>query len=318
MIDARTQRTRERAAHGSLVASIVIFAVKVYAWWRTGSAALLTDALESVVNIIAAAFALYAIRFAATPPDREHPYGHGKIEYLSAAFEGGLVGFAAITIGYAAVRALIVGPALHDLDVGVVVAGCAALMNAFLGVILLRVGRRVESPTLIADGHHVLSDVYTTVGAIVAVVLVRLTGVTWIDPVMALLLALLLLRTGWKLVVESASGLLDTEDPHLLDRLVRAFNECDIEGVGGVHHLRAIRSGNVVHVDAHVYVPEDWSVARAHVASHELERAVKEKSGIIGEIALHLDVWPQGVDRKSKVTVDEAKGPAMKDESITP
>jgi cation diffusion facilitator family transporter len=313
MIDAPTQRIRERAAHGSLAASIAIFAVKVYAWWRTGSAALLTDALESVVNIVAAAFALFAIRFAASPPDREHPYGHGKIEYLSAAFEGGLVGFAAITIAYTAVRALVVGGQLRDLDVGVVVAGCAAVMNLVLGVILLRIGRRVESPTLVADGHHVLSDVYTTVGAIVAVVIVRMTGIVWIDPLTALVLAVVLLRTGWKLVVESANGLLDTEDPKLLERLVSAFNACEVDGIGGVHHLRAIRSGNVVHVDAHVYVPEDWSVARAHVASHELERIVKEKSGIVGEIALHLDVWPKGADRAAKVSIEEAKGPAMKD-----
>lgn len=308
MIDARTQTIRLRAAYGSLCASIVIFGIKTYGWWRTGSSALLSDALESIVNIVAAAFALFAIRFAATPPDREHPYGHGKIEYLSAAFEGGLIGFAAITIGYAAVRALVVGPELRDLDVGVVVAGGAALLNLILGLTLLRIGRKVESPTLVADGHHVLSDVYTTIGAIIAVAIVRFTGLTWIDPVTALVLALMLLRTGYKLVVESANGLLDTEDTKLLARLVRAFNESEVEGIGGVHHLRAIRSGNVVHVDAHVYVPDDWSVARAHVASHELERMVKEKSGIIGEIALHLDTWPKGAERNSKVTVEQACG----------
>lgn len=307
MIDARTQKIRLRAAYGSLLASIAIFGVKTYGWWRTGSSALLSDALESIVNIIAAAFALFAIRWAASPPDREHPYGHGKIEYLSAAFEGGLVGFAAITIGYAAVRALVVGPALKDLDVGLLVAAGAAAANLALGVVLLRTGKRVDSPTLIADGHHVLSDVYTTIGAIIAVAIVKWTGLAWIDPVTALVLALMLLRTGWKLVVESASGLLDTEDPKLLEKLVRAFNECDLDGIGGVHHLRAIRSGNVVHVDAHVYVPEDWTVARAHVASHELERIVKEKSGIVGEIALHLDTWPKGVERSTTVSIEQAR-----------
>ncbi|MEO7096723.1 MAG: cation diffusion facilitator family transporter [Polyangiales bacterium] len=300
---------RVRAAVTSLVVGTIIFLAKIVAYWRTGSSAILSDALESIVNVVAAAFAVYAVRFAAMPADRDHPYGHGKMEYLSAAFEGGLVGFAALTIVYSAIRALMEPPQLHSLGQGMILSAAAAVANLLLGLWLLRTGKASSSPTLIADGHHVLSDVWTTVGAIVGVALVRLTGLTWIDPATAILLALLLLRTAFKLVLSSASGLMDREDPELLQRLVDAFNATDIEGIGGVHHLRAIRSGDVVHVDAHVYVPHHWTVARAHAAAHQLEESVKEKCGLSGEIALHFDTASDDWVRRV-VTLDEAtRGP---------
>jgi cation diffusion facilitator family transporter len=300
---------RVRAAIISLVVGIAIFLAKTIAYLRTGSAAILSDALESIVNVVAAAFAVYAVRFAAMPADRDHPYGHGKMEYLSAAFEGGLVGFAALTIVYSAIRALIEPPQLRSLDQGMILAAIAALANLLLGLWLLRTGKESESPTLIADGHHVLSDVWTTAGAIVGVAIVRVTGLAFVDPVVAILLALLLLRTSFKLVLSSANGLMDREDPELLQRLVDAFNASEVEGIGGVHRLRAIRSGDVVHVDAHVYVPHHWTVARAHSAAHQLEEAVKLKSGLNGEIALHFDT--AGDDWvAAPVTLDEAtRGP---------
>lgn len=305
-LDPHTQHVRNVAAGSSLAVSIVVFALKLLAWKQSGSSALLSDALESIVNIVAALFALFAIRFANKPADRDHPYGHGKIEYLSAAFEGGLVGFAAITIVYTAVHALIVGTELQNLDRGLALAGLATVLNLLLGMALVRIGRRHQSPTLVADGQHVLSDVWVTVGAVIGVVLVRLTGVRAFDPLAALLVALLLLRTGWKLVVESADGLLDREDPALLVRLVDAFNACDLPGIGGVHRLRAIRSGNIVHVDAHVYVPEEWTVGHAHEVARELEQRVKDRSGITGEIALHLDTWPAEGAPPRTVTLEQA------------
>jgi cation diffusion facilitator family transporter len=300
---------RVRAAITSLVVGFAIFLAKTIAYWRTGSSAILSDALESIVNVVAAAFGVYAVRFAAMPADHDHPYGHGKMEYLSAAFEGGLVGFAALTIVYSAVRALLEPPHLRSLDQGMILAAVAAVANLLLGLWLLRTGKAAESPTLVADGHHVLSDVWTTAGAIVGVAIVRLTGIAWIDPLVAILLALLLLRTSFKLVLSSANGLMDREDPELLQRLVDAFNASEVEGIGGVHHLRAIRSGDVVHVDAHVYVPHHWTVARAHAAAHELEESVKDKSGLNGEIALHFDTAGDDWVRTA-VTLEQAtRGP---------
>jgi cation diffusion facilitator family transporter len=280
---------RRRAANASLICGIAIFVAKLAAWALTGSNAVLSDALESVVNVVASLFALFAIRIAEKPADRDHPFGHGKIELLSAAFEGGLVTFAALTIIYTAVHAILAPPPLRSLDVGLALTGAAALANLALGVYLLRVGRAVESPTLIADGHHVMSDVWTTLGAIVGLVIVRFTGITLVDPIVALLLGALLARTGMKLVVESANALMDREDPQLLERLVDAFRGADIDGVYGVHRLRAIRSGHAVYVEAHVYVPATWSISHGHEVIHALERIIRDKSGLDAQVALHLD-----------------------------
>ena len=310
--EARAARTVAAAAV-SLAVGTVVFGMKLVAWWKTGSSAILSDALESTTNVVAALFALFAVRFAAKPPDRDHPYGHGKIEFLSAAFEGGLVFFAALTIVYASVRAMIEGPELRSLDVGLLLAAAAALTNLGLGTWLLRTGKSTRSPTLIADGHHVLSDVWLTAGAILGVALVRVTDVMWLDPIAGLVLALFLARMGYRLVIEAAGGLLDREDPELVARIVAAFNESQVPGVRRLHHLRAIRAGSTVHVDAHVYVPEHWTVRQAHEASRELERAVTTKSGLDGELALHLDPHrgPFGeagvVD--PPVTIEQAVGP---------
>jgi cation diffusion facilitator family transporter len=282
-------RRRVFAAGVSLAAGVAIFAVKLVAWRITGSAAVLSDALESTVNVVAALFAVFALRFAAQPADRDHPYGHGKVEFLAAAFEGGLVAFAAVLILWSAAWSLIEGPSLRKLDFGLLVTAAAGAANLALGAWLVRTGRRLSSPTLVADGKHVLSDVWSTLGVLVGLTLVRLTGIVWLDPVAALALGLLLVRTGIGLVKEAVGGLLDREDPVLLGKLVEAFNEAKVAGLSGIHRLRAIRSGGVVHVDAHVFVPNHWTVEEAHAAAHHLEDALIGRSGLAGELALHLD-----------------------------
>lgn len=280
---------RIRAGVVSLVGGTVIFTSKVVAWRLTGSTAVLSDALESTVNVVAAIFAVFALRFAAQPPDRDHPYGHGKIEFLAAGFEGGLVAFAALMILYSAGRALVVGPELRRLDVGLAVSAVAGVANFALGSWLVRQGKRYDSPTLIADGTHVLSDVWTTAGVLLGLLLVKLTGITLLDPIAAIVVALLLARAGVKLVRESTAALLDQEDPELLERLVAGWNAAHVEGLGSLHRLRAIRSGNIVHVDAHVFVPEHWTVRQAHDATEKFEQMLMEITGIEGEIVLHLD-----------------------------
>jgi len=320
---AAASRRSRNVALVSLVGGFVIFCAKMAAWFLTGSSAVLSDALESTVNVVAATFAVFALRFASRPADRDHPYGHGKIEFLSAAFEGGLISFAAVMIVYAAAEQLIRGPELRRLDLGLVVTAAAGGANLLLGSFVLREGRKLGSPTLVADGKHILSDVWTTGGVLAGLALVRFTGMVWLDPAAALVVGALLARTGVRLVRESVAALLDAEDPRLLERLVRAFNESRVDGLGGVHRLRAIRSGGVVHVDAHIFVPEHWTVLQAHEAVTRLEDAVKARSGMAGELALHLDPCHTGpcpgcdlpscgreIDLQAEVTLDEAVGPA--------
>src|SRR5262245_49888574 len=230
-----------RAAIVSLVVACLLLAVKYAAYQLTGSAAILSDAMESIANVVAALFAVGVLIFAGRPADRNHPYGHGKMEFFSAVFEGGLIAFAAVLIIWKALQDLLAPPVLHELELGLVLTVAAGLANAALGWFLVTTGRRVRSVTLIADGKHVLSDFWTTVGVIVGLLLVRLTGAVWLDPVAALVVAVNLAVTGARLVRGAAGALLDEEDTGLLTQLVAAFEQSLRPGIIRLHRLRARR-----------------------------------------------------------------------------
>ena len=282
-------RVRTRAGLLSLVVSLVLLGAKYQAYRMTGSTAILSDALESIVNVVAAVFALGGLAFAAQPADRNHPYGHGKIEFFSAAFEGGLIAFAAVLIIYEVIQALLHGVEIRALDAGLAIVVGAGLGNLALGLYLLRVGRAYQSLTLVADGKHVLSDFWTSVGIVVGLLLVRATGIWWLDPVTAAVVALNLMWTGFRLVRHAAGGLLDEEDTGLLSRLLEALDSRLGQGVIRVHHLRAIRAGRFHHVEAHLVVPEFWSVDQAHELSEDLAARVIAELGVEGELVFHTD-----------------------------
>ena len=297
MIDAMTlggsmsedSGVRVRAGAISLVVSILLLAAKYQAYRLTGSTAILSDALESIVNVVAAIFALGGIIFAGRPADRNHPYGHGKIEFFSAAFEGGLIAFAAVLILYEVVLSLVVRLQLRELDTGLLIISGAGLANLALGLFLVRTGRKHQSLTLLADGQHVLSDFWTTVGVVVGLLLVRVTGIWWLDPLVAAVVAVNLMWTGFRLVRHAAGGLLDEEDTLLLNRLLGVLGGHVGQGIIRVHHLRAIRAGRFHHVDAHLVVPEFWSVDRAHEAAEDLADRVIRALGVDGELIFHTD-----------------------------
>jgi cation diffusion facilitator family transporter len=282
-------RVRLRAVVISLAVSVVLLAAKYQAYRLTGSTAILSDALESIVNVVAAVFGLGGIIFAGRPADRNHPYGHGKIEFFSAAFEGGLIAFAAVLIVYEVVVALLEGPQVRALDLGVTIVLGAGLINLALGFYLVRTGRKYDSLTLVADGRHVLADFYTSAGIVIGLLLVRFTGIAWLDPLVAAVVALNLLWTGFRLVRVAAGGLLDEEDPALLDRLLKVLQPHLGQGVIRIHHLRAIRAGRFHHVDAHLVVPEFWTVERSHELAEDLGERVVKELGVEGEMTLHTD-----------------------------
>ena len=288
-LDEDDRRTRIRAGLISFVVSGVLLAAKYQAYRLTESTAILSDALESIVNVVAAIFAVGGLVFAGRPADRNHPYGHGKIEFFSAAFEGGLIAFAAVLILYEVALGFLFGVRVHDLDIGLLIVLGAGLVNLLLGWFLVRTGRRHESLTLVADGQHVLSDFWTSVGVVVGLLLVRLTGIEWLDPLVAGVVALNLLWTGYRLVRHAAGGLLDEEDTPLLHRLTAVLGGHVGQGVIRVHHLRAMRAGRFHHVDAHLVVPEFWTVERAHQLAEDLAARVIRDLGVRGEIAFHTD-----------------------------
>jgi cation diffusion facilitator family transporter len=293
-VPASDHRLRFRAALLSLLVGLLMLALKMGAYLLTGSATILSDALESVVHVAAVGFMFWCFRFASAPPDAEHPYGHGKAEYLSIGFEGGAIVLAAAAIVWEAIVGLIEGhqPGRIDLGFGLIVL--AALINLALGSWLVHVGRRTKSALLEADGHHVLSDVWTSAGVVVGVGILWLMPAdsparVWIDSGVAILLALFILWVGGRLVRQAMRGLLDEADPHMVERVVSAINAVRDPAWRDVHNLRLRRSGDAIFVDFHLVVPSLWSVAAAHAAVERLEHHILRVLGAHGSVMIHLD-----------------------------
>ncbi len=284
-----SQRTRVRIALFSVGAGVIILLLKFLAFSISGSTALKSDAIESVVNVIAALFAVGAVIVAEQPADREHPYGHGKIESFSAAFEGGLISLASVAIMYEAIHAFFVGPDIKDLSTGLLVNLGTGVLNGLLGWFLVRSGKKHGSQALIADGHHVLSDFFTTLGIGFAVFLVWLTGIIWLDSVLAFGVGLWLAYTGYRIVRTSLGALMDAEDPEILKRLIDAISRLKPVDVITVHDMKTLRAGRYTHVDVHVVVPEFYEISRAHDLVESFGRFILTETTIEGEFHSHVD-----------------------------
>jgi cation diffusion facilitator family transporter len=278
-----------RAGFISLVASVVILLVKLTAYLYTGSMALLADAAESSVNVIAAAVMTFSVAVSRRPPDSDHPYGHGKAEPLSAAVEGALIAGAATFIAVEAVRRLVVGSVLGHLGTGMAISAVAALANLLLGVYLLRVGRRESSEALRADGIHVLSDTLTTAASIAALVAVQVTGFVVVDPIVALIVAANLAWAGARVVRRSLTGLLDEADFGLLVRLANALQKARKPEWCDIHQLRSRIAGRRRHVDLHLVVPRYFSMDDAHRVEDGLEAALKDAVEGDEDFVVHID-----------------------------
>ncbi|MGA6924945.1 MAG: cation diffusion facilitator family transporter [Desulfosarcina sp.] len=273
----------------SLLVSVVLMAVKFYTFHLTHSSAVLSDALESIINVVAAAFAVMSIWMAAQPPDSNHPYGHGKIEYFSAGFEGALIIIAAIGIFKTGLSHLFMPHPLANLSAGLVILVAASLVNLCLGLGLVKIGKKARSLTLIADGKHVLTDVYTSVGVVVGLVLVSVTGWLWIDGVTACLVGVNILLTGIRLVRQSFSALMHASDPVLLDDISRLLEQHRDPLWIDVHQLRAWRSGNFVHIDLHLVLPNSYRLDDAHLRAKALERLLIDHFQGNADVLIHMD-----------------------------
>ena len=263
--------------------------VKFYVYQLTGSSAILSDALESIINVVASAFALGSILLAAKPPDESHPYGHGKIEYFSAGFEGSLIVFAALGIFKAGFSHLLNPRPLPNLQEGLFILMGASMINLVLGLGLVRVGKRTNSLILIADGKHVLTDVYTSGGVLIGLFLVHLTGWYWLDGTIACLVGLNILITGASLVRQSFARLMDASEPELLNALSQLFTEHRKDIWIDIHQLRALRSGNFVHVDLHLILPRNLTLEESHREAKELEKIIENYLNGQAGVLIHMD-----------------------------
>jgi cation diffusion facilitator family transporter len=271
------------------LSSIVLFLVKLLAWFLTHSVSILTDALESIVNVIAGLIGLYSLYISGKPKDLDHPYGHGKVELISAAFEGVLIAFAGFIIIIEAISNLFHPHTIQRLDYGIYLVAITAAINYFSGFYCLKIGKKNNSLALIASGKHLMTDTYTTLGIISGLIMIYLTGINWIDSVVAILFALIILQTGYKIVRSSIAGIMDEADLELINKMISLLNQNRSANWIDLHNLRIIKNGSMIHVDCHLTVPWYFNVHEAHHEIDKLTALVTTHFGDAVEFFVHSD-----------------------------
>ena len=269
--------------------AVILFAVKLLAYYLTQSVAVLTDALESTVNVIAGFIGLYSLHIAAKPRDEDHPYGHGKAEFLSAAVEGALVIMAGFIIIYEAVMDFIHPHPIQKLDKGIFLVAATALVNFIVGAISIYKGKKNASMALQAGGRHLQSDTYSTIGIITGLVLIRYTGLVVLDGVVSLIFALIILYTGYHILRRSIAGIMDEADLQLLKKMVAYLNARRRVNWVDLHNLRVIKYGGLLHVDCHLTVPWYLNVHEAHAEIDALTALIRAEFGESMEFFVHSD-----------------------------
>lgn len=280
---------QKRVMNLSLGVAIILLGAKVTAAVITGSSAIYSDAAESVVHFLAVCFAAWALRLAHKPADETHHFGHDKVAFLSAGFEGAMISAAALLILYEAARQFLFGVEIKNLGFGIAVTAGAGAVNLLLGLSLLAVGKRSGSPLLRANGHHVLTDVWSSAAVLVALGLYKFTGWVWWDPLAATLAALNILRVGYKLIRESLGGLLDESDPEV-ERRIHALLDREVAARGlSYHNFRYRHSGRTHWVEFHLVFDDDLPVGQAHAAATHIECSVADLLKPDGRVISHLE-----------------------------
>ena len=279
---------RKKAAHLSLAVGIGMFITKMTAYFITGSVAIFSDAAESVVHVAATGMALFSIILSSKPADETHLYGHGNVEYFSAGVEGFLIVFAAGVIIYQAVLDIIAGPTLESLGIGVIFISAAGLVNLALGYYLLRTGKKTNSLTLVADGKHVLTDAVTSIGVIVGITLVLITDYVLLDPILAIIVALNIVFTGYKLIRESIGGLMHETNPEILKRISDLLVAIKQDYWIDLHELRYWQSGDTTFMDFHLILPYYFTIEQSHNEEKRIDEEL-EKEYPNSQIKIHFD-----------------------------
>lgn len=273
----------------SLITSIVLMIAKFIAYYLTQSNAILTDALESIVNVMATSFALYSIYLAAIPKDENHPYGHGKVEFFSAFVEGGLVFIAGIAIVGKAGYNLFYPAEIHSILDGMGILALTGIVNFVLGRYLIRKSKHYHSITLFADGKHLQTDAYSTLGILVGLALFYITKIVLIDTLLSLAIGLFVLYNGYKLLRKSIGGLMDESDVEMVKKVVKVLQNNRRDAWIDVHNLRIQRYGNELHIDCHLTMPSYYSLVQVHDEVSDIDRLVNEEANIKTELFIHVD-----------------------------
>lgn len=281
---------------------LILLFIKFAAWIITGSNAILADALESIINVLAGSLALFSIYYASRPKDAEHLYGHGKMEFISSGFEGVLIFAAGLIIIGKAVYNFIEPQELEELRIGIVLTAGAGLVNFILAMVLIKKGKENHSMAMEADGKHLLSDAYSTVGMLLGLVLVWITDQLWLDNVVALIFGAMLLRIGFQVAKTAMAGILDETDIQLVDQFIEVLEKHRQPDWIDVHNLSIIKFGSELHVDCHLTLPWHYTIEKGHEIIDSIEEIVNRELGRKVEFFIHIDpckrdqckVCPQG------------------------
>ena len=269
--------------------SILLLITKAIAWYITGSVAILTDAFESIVNVVAGLIGVYSLYISAKPKDEDHPYGHGKAEFLSAAVEGTMITVAGVLIIFEAFNNLIHPHDIKELDYGIILVAVTGVINYVAGAICIKTGKKNNSLALISSGKHLQTDTWSTLGIVVGLILILITKLVWLDSAIAILFSLFIIYTGYKIIRSSIAGIMDEADTKLLEKMVQMLNANRRENWIDLHNLRIIKYGSMIHLDCHLTVPWYLNVHDAHDEVDTLSSLVKNEFGESVELFVHTD-----------------------------
>ncbi|WP_091211098.1 cation diffusion facilitator family transporter [Mucilaginibacter gossypiicola] len=273
----------------SLITGIVLMLAKFGAYFLTASNFVLTDAAESIVNVIASSFAFYSIYLSALPRDENHPYGHGKVEFFSVFIEGSLIGIAGCIIIVKSVYSFFFPNIIHDLFTGAIIIGITGAINGALGYYMIRKGKELRSMTLDADGRHLLADTVTSGGLVVGLLLIEFTGILWLDSALSILVGLYIVFSSYKLVRKSVGGLMDEADFQVVTDIINVLSEKRREAWIDVHNLRAQKYGHELHIDCHMTLPSYFDLNTVHTEISLVDKMINKDMGIKTELFIHAD-----------------------------
>ena len=284
-----TQQQNLRVQKWVASVSVVLLLVKFTAYYITHSVSVLTDALESIVNVSAGFIGLYSLYISSKPPDKDHPYGHGKAEFISAAVEGTLIITAGSLIIYKAIKAILYPEALHEIDTGIWLVAATAVVNYAIGLYCIRIGEKNQSMALIASGRHLQTDTLSTLGIICGLIILYFTQWAWVDSSVALIFGLIIIYTGIKILNGSIAGIMDKADHVLLERMAQLLEKNRVENWVDLHNVRVIKYGAVLHLDCHLTLPWYLNVHEAHREIDHLAGLVRAEFGESLELFVHSD-----------------------------
>ncbi|KQK27259.1 cation diffusion facilitator family transporter [Chryseobacterium aquaticum] len=268
---------------------IILFVAKIIAWKLTNSDSVFSDAMESIVNVISAFMGLYSLYLASKPKDEDHPYGHGKVEFVTAGIEGSLIAIAGIMIIYEGINSLVVGRVLKGLDWGIAIIAATALVNYLLGYISIKKGERENSIVLISSGKHLQSDTITTLGVVISLVVVYFTRIYWIDSVVALGFGCYIIFVGYKIVRKSLSGIMDEQNPELLNNIIDLLEKNRHTEWIDIHNMKIQQFGSSLHIDAHITLPYYYSLREAHNEMENVILLLAKNTSRTVEFNFHMD-----------------------------